>query len=269
MNVGGKVGNGLGDGSTRRVGAERQHASAIVARDHEAVEEDRGQLGNRLGGERRAREEGDALDLGADDLDLGEQLSAYRRVDAVGTDEDVAVGRIAVREQQSNAVVVLLEADGLPVAMHGAVEPTEQDLAQRAPVDRGVRAHAVVRRSEVRHRRQLVALAVDHDGERTRRVRSRRLHVELEEIVGKAGAQCLATVGVHVQPVSRATLHRRVALVDGAAHTRLAQALGEAEPTETAAGDEHVEVAPRVCTDGPLSRRQPELDAARKNVCDP
>jgi len=102
MKVGGKVGNGLGDGSPRRVSAERQHASAIIARDHEPVEDDRGQLGNHLGGERRAREEGDALDLGADDLNFGEQLSAHRRVDAVGPDEDVAFGRIAVREQQSN-----------------------------------------------------------------------------------------------------------------------------------------------------------------------
>ena len=253
MDVGRQVGDRLRDRTARHVRAEREHAADVVARDREAVEQDVGKGCERLRGERRACEQAESTDACTDDLDLGQQLAAHGRADTVGADEHIAVGSAPVRQQQAHTVGALLEPDGVALAVHRVVEAPEQDLSQRPPVDRGVRALALVRRPHVRHRRQLVAVAVDHDGPRPRWRRARRLEVELEQVVREAGAQRLTAVGVHVEAVAGAVPHRRIALVDGAADPGAAQPLGEAQPADTTAGDQHVEVALRLVHGWPLS----------------
>ena len=89
----------------------------------------------------------------------GSSARADRRVDAVGADQHVALGGAAVVEQQ-RARLRRRARSRRPCRRAGRVaEPRAEDLAQRAAVDRGVRALALVGRAEVRGGRELVGTA--------------------------------------------------------------------------------------------------------------
>ena len=189
-------------------------AGGRVDRDHEAAEQDLRQRVVDLGRQRRAGEDAEAADAGVDHLDVGQQRAPDRGVDAVGADQHVALGGAAVGEQQADAVAVALEA-GDGAGAQGVAEPGAEDLAQRAAVDRGVRALAVVGRAEVRGGRELVGLRVDHDRHALRRRVAGRLQVELVEVLGQAGLERVAAVAVDGDAVALAP-DLGVALVDGA-----------------------------------------------------
>ena len=78
---------------------------------------------------------------------LAEHLSAHRRMDAIGADQDVAGRGAAVGERDGDAVGVLIEAlDARAEAEAFLAETAEQDIEQVGAV------RGVVRRTEMRLR---------------------------------------------------------------------------------------------------------------------
>ena len=92
-----------------------------------------------------------------------EALPADRRPDAVGTNEDVTLGRGAVGERHRYTVRrLLVPGDGV-AGMERVAQPGPEDGAQRPAVDAGMRSFSVVRRAQVGLRAELVELVVQDD----------------------------------------------------------------------------------------------------------
>ena len=125
---------------------QQPRALAVRGDDHTLVQV-RWQLPGQFGGQRRTAEDAEPADAGVDDRGAGEALAADRRADAVGADQDVAVGRGAVGERHRHAIRGLFVSGDDVAGMERAAQPGPQDRAQRPAVDTGMRAFTLVGRA--------------------------------------------------------------------------------------------------------------------------
>ena len=132
---------------------------------------------------------------------LRQVLLAHDRADAVGADEHVDFGLLAVRELQPHPATVLVEPRQLVAEAQRLAEPRAEHLAERLPVDRGrerlgrIRIARRVAGDLVQYAQPLV-----HHRRAPSRLPAHRPE-ELEQVRWQARAERKAGAGVEVQPV--------------------------------------------------------------------